>query len=82
MYRQGSLIYRTVRGTPSRERTTDETGREHPQLRSRRLAGFAAGLGAEYVVLDTYRGRPEDYRPAQENWRMLETVAARSLQGG
>jgi hypothetical protein len=33
-------------------------------------------------VLDTYRGRPEDYRPAQENWRMLETVAARSLQGG
>jgi hypothetical protein len=32
-------------------------------------------------VLDTYRGRPEDYRP-QEDWRMLETVAARSLQGG
>jgi probable F420-dependent oxidoreductase len=41
-----------------------------------------AALGAEYVVLDTYRGRPEDYRPAEEDWRMLETVAARSLQGG
>ena len=41
-----------------------------------------AALGAEYVVLDTYRGRPEDYRPAEEDWRMLETVAARSLQRG
>ena len=41
-----------------------------------------AALGAEYVVLDTYRGRPEDYRPAEEDWRMLEAVAARSLQGG
>ena len=41
-----------------------------------------AALGAEYVVLDTYRGRPEDYRPAEEDWRMLEAVAARCLQGG
>ena len=39
-----------------------------------------AALGAEYVVLDTYRGRPEDYRPADEDWRMLEAVAARRLQ--
>jgi alkanesulfonate monooxygenase SsuD/methylene tetrahydromethanopterin reductase-like flavin-dependent oxidoreductase (luciferase family) len=37
-----------------------------------------AALGAEYVVLDTYRGRPEDYRPAEEDWRMLETVVGRS----
>ncbi len=41
-----------------------------------------AALGAEYVVLDTYRGRPEDHRPAEEDWRMLETVAARRLQRG
>ena len=41
-----------------------------------------AALGSEYVILDTYRGRPEDYRPAEEDWRMLETVAARSLQRG
>ena len=41
-----------------------------------------AAVGAEYVVLDTYRGLPEDYRPAEEDWRMLETVAARSLQSG
>jgi hypothetical protein len=27
-------------------------------------------------------GRPGDYRPAEEDWRMLEAVAARSLQGG
>lgn len=36
-----------------------------------------ADLGADYVVLDTYLGRPEDRRPAEEDWRMLETVAAR-----
>ncbi len=41
-----------------------------------------AALGSEYVVLDTYRGRPEDYRPADEDWRMLEAVAARSIQRG
>ena len=40
----------------------------------RDLDGLAA-LGSEYVVLDTYRGRPEDYRPAEEDWRMLEAVA-------
>lgn len=34
-----------------------------------------AALGAEYVVLDTYRGRPGDYRPAEQDWRMLETVS-------
>jgi probable F420-dependent oxidoreductase len=39
-----------------------------------------AGLGSECVVFDTYRGRPEDYRPAEEDWRMLEAVAARCLQ--
>jgi len=39
-----------------------------------------ATLGSEYVVFDTYRGRPEDYRPAEEDWRMLEAVAARCLQ--
>ena len=34
-----------------------------------------AALGAEYVVLDTYRGLPGDYRPAEQDWRMLETVS-------
>jgi probable F420-dependent oxidoreductase len=38
-------------------------------------------LGAEYVVLDTYPGRPEARRPAEEDWRMLETVAARRNTG-
>jgi probable F420-dependent oxidoreductase len=38
-----------------------------------------AALGAEYVVLDTYPGRPQDLRPAAEDWRMLEAVAARTL---
>ena len=37
-----------------------------------------AALGSQYVVLDTYRGRPEDYRSADEDWRMLEAVAAAS----
>jgi probable F420-dependent oxidoreductase len=41
-----------------------------------------AALGSQYVVLDTYRGRPEDYRPAEKDWRMLETVTTRSLRGG
>ncbi len=36
-----------------------------------------ADLGSEYVVLDTYLGRPEDRRPAAEDWRMLEAVTAR-----
>lgn len=35
-----------------------------------------AALGAQYVVLDTYGGRPEDSRPAREDWRMLDAVAA------
>jgi hypothetical protein len=35
-----------------------------------------AALGAEYVVLDTYSGRPQDLRPAAEDWRMLEAVIA------
>lgn len=37
------------------------------------LTGLAE-LGAEYVVLDTYLG-PELRRPAEEDWRILETVA-------
>jgi probable F420-dependent oxidoreductase len=36
-----------------------------------------AELGAEYVVLDTYSGRPERRRKAGEDWHMLETVATR-----
>jgi probable F420-dependent oxidoreductase len=40
-----------------------------------------AELGSEYVVLDTYPGRPEDRRPADEDWRMLEAVATRRLDG-
>jgi hypothetical protein len=35
-----------------------------------------AALGSEYGLLDTYRGLPEDYRPAEEDWHMLEAVAA------
>jgi probable F420-dependent oxidoreductase len=38
------------------------------------LAGLA-DLGAEYVVLDTYIS-PELRRPADHDWRILETVAA------
>jgi hypothetical protein len=36
-----------------------------------------AALGAEHVVLDTYTGRPVDRRPAADDWRTLDTVAAR-----
>jgi hypothetical protein len=36
-----------------------------------------AALGAEHVVLDTYTGRPVDRRPAAEDWRTLDSVAAR-----
>jgi hypothetical protein len=36
-----------------------------------------AALGAEHVVLDTYTGRPVDRWPAAEDWRTLDTVAAR-----
>jgi probable F420-dependent oxidoreductase len=36
-----------------------------------------AALGADCVVLDTYTGRPEGRRPAAEDWRTLDTVAAR-----
>jgi probable F420-dependent oxidoreductase len=36
-----------------------------------------AALGAERVVLDTYTGRPVDRRPAADDWRTLDTVAAR-----
>jgi probable F420-dependent oxidoreductase len=38
------------------------------------LAGLA-DLGAECVVLDTYIS-PESRRPAEDDWRILETVAA------
>lgn len=38
------------------------------------LAGLT-DLGAEYVVLDTYLS-PELRRPAEQDWRVLETVAA------
>ena len=38
------------------------------------LAGLAE-MGAEYVVLDTYIS-PDLRRPAEEDWRILETVAA------
>jgi probable F420-dependent oxidoreductase len=36
-----------------------------------------ADMGAACVVLDTYPGRPQDRRPVEEDWRMLEAVAAR-----
>jgi hypothetical protein len=38
------------------------------------LAGLAE-LGSEYVVLDTYIS-PDVRRTAEEDWRILETVAA------
>jgi probable F420-dependent oxidoreductase len=40
-----------------------------------------AELGADYVVLDTYQGRPDQRRPAREDWRMLETIAERYAAG-
>jgi hypothetical protein len=38
-----------------------------------------AGLGADTVVLDTYSGQPERRRPAEEDWQMLDAVAAMRL---
>ena len=43
------------------------------------LAAITELWAGEVVSMN---GRPEDYRPAEEDWRMLETVAARSPQGG
>ena len=38
-----------------------------------------AGLGAEYVLLDTYRGDPEETRYPERAWAMLATLAERVL---
>jgi hypothetical protein len=35
------------------------------------------GLEAEYVLLDTYRGDPEETRQPERAWAMLATVAER-----
>jgi len=58
----------------------DEDGRRAGEGHLDQVLGDLEGLaslGADVVVLDTNPDHPSQRRPADEDWRMLETVAAR-----